>query len=102
MAQVGCTCAGCFAHYLCKCTLLFASLFRQDLRVPADYIAATVSLRKQCKSIKGTTGRKRMRIIKERKCDEKKIDSKVWYLTGTMPPKSPFAQEPVIPDPNLS
>jgi hypothetical protein len=54
----GCTCKVCFPDCVCKCTLLFASLFNLALRVPADYIAATVSGSKKCKSIKGTAGRK--------------------------------------------
>ena len=80
---VSCTCAECFAHCVCWHTLLFASAFNPQIRVPEEYIGASVSLRKQCKSIKGTAGRKRMRILEERKCNEKKIDSKVKYLAGT-------------------
>lgn len=80
---VSCTCPECFDNCVCCHTLLFAAVFKPEIRVPADWIAATVSQRKQCKSIKGTAGRKRMRIIEERKCDDKRIDSKVTYLTGT-------------------
>jgi hypothetical protein len=39
----GCTCEVCFPHCVCRCTLLVASLFNPEVRVPADYIAATVS-----------------------------------------------------------
>jgi hypothetical protein len=69
------------------CTLLFASLLLPDLRVPADYIAATVSLQQY-------EGYSRQEL----KSDEKKTDSKVWFLTGTIPSKSPVRQaEQVIP-----
>jgi hypothetical protein len=51
-----------------------------DVLVPKDYIAATVSFLKQCRSIKGTAGRRRLHIIEERKCHEEVIDSKVEYL----------------------
>jgi hypothetical protein len=71
---------GLFASCVCEDTLLLASLFMPDGLVPKDYIAATVSLRKQCRSIKGTAGRRSHHIIEERKCDEE-IDSKVEYLS---------------------
>jgi len=97
MVPVSCTCPACFENCVCCHTLLFAAVFKQEIRVPADWIAATVSQRKQCKSIKGTAGRKRMRILEERKCDEKRIDSKVTYLTGTSAPRDSTAL--ILPEP---
>jgi hypothetical protein len=47
--------------------------------VPYDHIAAIVSLRKECKSVKGTAGKRKIRIIEEHKSNEKRIDSKVGY-----------------------
>jgi hypothetical protein len=73
---LSCTCRVCFANCACKDTLLFVSLFKQGVRVPNSYVTATPSLRKKCKSIKGTAGRKRRGLIEERKCDEKITDSK--------------------------
>ncbi len=67
------------------------------IQVPADYIAATASGRKKCKSIKGTAGRKRMRIIAENKCNEKKLDSKVGFLSGTNLCKSPVKDLEAVP-----
>jgi hypothetical protein len=79
-----------------------ASLFNLVIHVPADFIAGTVSGSKKCKSIKGTAGRKRMRIIAYNKCNEKKIDSKVGFLSGTKPCKNPVRKaDPAIPKPVL-
>ncbi len=69
---------------MCRCTLLCASLFNLEIRVPADNIGATISERKKCKSVKGAAGWKRMRILEEQQCNQKKIDSKVVFLKGTM------------------
>ena len=63
--------------------------------MPAAWVAATISQRKKTKSIKGTAGRRRFRIIEERKDDEKHIDSKVKYLTG--PAESLVVPTPVMP-----
>jgi hypothetical protein len=82
---VACSCKVCLTNCVCRCTLLFAAIFRPEVRVPDEYIAATVPERKQCKSIRGTAGKKRLRIMEERKCDEKKIDSKIKYMKGTTP-----------------
>jgi hypothetical protein len=62
------------------------SLFKPEERVPDSWIAATPSLRKKCKSIKGTVGRRRLRLIEQRKCDEKSIDPKVTFLQGSATP----------------
>ena len=80
---LACTCKICVNHCVCDDTLLFAALFKPEVRVPSDYVAATVNLRKRCKSLKGAVGRKRMRILEEQKCNEKVIDSKVKYMRGT-------------------
>jgi hypothetical protein len=100
---IGCTCKQCKVFFPNRVMHhLFASLFNQAIQVPVDFIAATVSGRKRCKTIKGTAGWKRMRIIAENKCNEKKIDSKVGYFMGTKPCES-YAREPepVIPEPVL-
>ena len=80
---------------------MLASLFDHEIRVPVHYIAATVSLRKACRGLKGTAGHKRMKIMEAVKCDEKQISFKVGYMTGTKRAKEP-ASEPrdlVIPEP---
>ena len=60
-----------------------------------------MSLRKACRALKGTAGSKRMKLIEAAKCDEKRIDSKVGYMTGTKPYQPP-AKEPartlVVPE----
>ncbi len=64
---------------------LLRRLFKPEVRVPDSWIAATPSLRKKCKSIKGTAGRRILRLIEERQCDEKSIDSKISFLKGSTP-----------------
>ena len=85
----------------CQCTILLASLFNPDIRVPAHYIAATVSLCKTCRALKGGAGFKRLKIIEAAKCNEKRIESKVQYMTWSKP-KHPPAKEPaqtlVVPE----
>jgi hypothetical protein len=92
---LSCTCRVCFGNCVCKHTLLFVSLFKPEVRVPDFWIAATPSLRKKCKSIKGTAGRRRLRLIEEGQCDEKSIDSKVSFLKGSAP--HPFRPAGWIP-----
>ena len=65
------TCKVCFPNCMCQCTILLASLFDPEIRVPAHYIAATPSLRKACRGIKGTAGYKRRKLIEAAACDEK-------------------------------
>jgi hypothetical protein len=55
------------------------------IRVPTDYIAAPILEIKMCKSVQGPAGRKRMCILEQQQCNQKKIYSKVGYLEGTMP-----------------
>ena len=86
---LSCTCRVCFGNCVCKHSLLFLSLFKPEVRVPDSWIAATPSLRKKCKSIKGTARRMKLRLIEERQCDEKSIDSKVTFLKGSAPPLIP-------------
>ena len=69
---------------------MMASLFNPDIRVPVQYIAATVPLRKTCQSLKGTAGYRRQRLLEAANCDEKTIDSKVAYIKGTKPFKPPL------------
>jgi hypothetical protein len=40
-----CSCKVCFAHCICRDTILLASLFNPEVLVPADLITATVSTR---------------------------------------------------------
>ena len=54
-----------------------------------------ISESKKCKSVKGTAGRKLLRILEELQCNQKKIESKVGYLEGTTPTKTNPAPEPV-------
>jgi hypothetical protein len=83
---LSCTCLFCFGKCVCKHTLLFMSLFKPEVRVPDSWITATPSLWKKCKSLKGTAGCRRLRLIEQRKCYEKSIDSKVTFLQGSAPP----------------
>ena len=80
-----CSCKVCFAHCIFRDTLLLASMFNQEVRVPADLITATVSTRARNIAIGGTAGRKRRRLEEERACNEKTIDSKVKYLRASAP-----------------
>ncbi len=89
------TCCVCFGNCLCKHSLLFVSLFKPEVRVPDSWITATPSLQKKCKSMEGTAWRRRFRLIEQRKCDEKSIDSKVTFLQGCPPP--PFRHAGGIP-----
>ena len=86
---LSCTYRVCFGNCVCKHSLLFVSLFKPEVRVPDSWIVVTPSLRKKCKSIKETAGRRRLRLIEERQCDEKSIDSKVTFLKGSAPPLIP-------------
>jgi hypothetical protein len=61
------------------------------VRVPPEYIAKTVAERKRSKSAKGTAGRKRLKLLAQFADDEKKTDSKVKYLKGTMQPPAAAA-----------
>jgi hypothetical protein len=86
---LSCTCRVCFGNCVCKHTLLFVSLFKPEVRVSDSCIAHTLSESpKKCKFIKGTAGYRRLRLIEQRKCDEKSIDSKVTFLQGSEP--TPF------------
>jgi hypothetical protein len=93
---LSCTCRVCFGNCVCKHTLLFVSLFKQEVRLPDSWIAATPSLRKKCKSIMGTAGRRRLCLIEERQCDEKSIDSKVSFLKCSTPPFRPAGWIPAL------
>ena len=105
---LSCTCRVCFGNCVCKHSLLFVSLFKPEVCVPGSWIAAAPSLRKKCKSIKGTAGRRKLRLIEERQCDEKSIDSKATFLKGSASPLIPTcrldpgpAAELCIPSPLL-
>ena len=97
---LACTCKVCYANGLCQCTILLASLFNPEIRVPDHYVAATPSLRKLCR-IKGTAGNKRRKLIEEAACNEKEITSKVGYMTGTKRGKepAPAPRDYVLPEP---
>ena len=94
-----CTCKVCYANAMCPCTILMASLFKSEIRVPAHYIAATPSLRKLCR-IKGKTGNKRLKLLEDAACNEKEVTSKVRYMTGTKRGKgpAPAPRDFVLPD----
>ena len=87
---VSCNCRVRFANCVCGDSLLFVSLFKPAVRVPHAWIGTTPSLRKRCRSIKGSPERKRLRLIAEGQCDEKVIYSKVTYLQGSR-------QSPALP-----
>ena len=97
---LACTCKVCYANGLCQCTILLASLFNPEIRVPDHYVAATPSLRKLCR-IKGTAGNKRRKLIEEAACNEKEVTSKVGYMTGTKRGKepAPAPRDYVLPEP---
>ena len=46
-----CSCAGCFPNCMCEDTLLFASLFDPEVRVPDAWVTATVSRCKELNAI---------------------------------------------------
>ena len=56
------TCKTCHCNGLCSETLLLAGVFDPCIRVPDDWVGATPALHNQCKSLKGTAGRKRARV----------------------------------------
>jgi hypothetical protein len=70
------------------------SLFDPEIRVPDHYIAATPSLRKLCRGIKGSAGNKRRKLIEAAACNEKEVTSKVGYMKGTNRAKAPL----VVPE----
>ena len=102
-----CSCKVCFANCVCEDTILFASLFNPKVRVPENWVTATLSSRKVQKPIGGTAGRERRRLIEERACNEKTISSKVKFLKDAPPaepeepaePPSAPAREFVLPPP---
>ncbi len=91
--MIACSCKVCLANCVCRCTLLFADVFKSGVQVPINYITATVSERKANKSIRGMAGNKRLQIIEEMQCNEKTIASKLRYLQGTTPPPAPLVAD---------
>ncbi len=80
---VQCTCPDCLKNFFCVYGVLFASLFNGSealLRVPDEYIAATISLSKRCIMIKGTAGAKRRRLLREQAATKKKVESKIKFM----------------------
>ena len=61
-----------------------------------------MSLRKACRALKGAAGYKRLKIMEAAKCDEKRIESKVQYMTGSKARHHPPAKKPartlVVPE----
>jgi hypothetical protein len=88
---VACSCKTCHCHCICTQLLPYSAVFEPRIRVPPEYIAKTVAERKCCKSAKSAAGRKRLKFLTELADDEKKTDSKVKYLKGTMPPPAAAA-----------
>ncbi len=80
-----CSCKVCFAHCICRDTILLTSLIDPKVRVPADQIMAMVLTRARNINIGGTAWRKRRRLEEERAFNEKAIDSKVRYLRASAP-----------------
>jgi hypothetical protein len=70
---LNCTCETYYGNALCTNTLLLAGVFNPEIRVQDDCVGATQALRKQCKSLKGTAGRKRPRIAQEKRAYQKKM-----------------------------
>ena len=93
-----CSCAVCFPNCVCQDTILFASLFDQEVRVPDSWVTATVSVRKVQKAIGGTAGRKQRLLIEQRACYEKTIDSKVNHLIDAEPQEPAPAPKLVVPE----
>jgi hypothetical protein len=94
-----CSCKVCLLNCICRDTILFAFLFDPDVRVPADWVTATVSTRAQNKAIGGSAGRKWHWLKEIRACNEKAMDPKVnrvKYLRATAPPAAP-QPELVVP-----
>ena len=85
---------------MCEETILFTCLFDPEVRIPDSGVTATVSRRKEQRAIGGTAGRKRRRLIEERACDEKTVDSKVKYLNYKEPQDQAPEPEPelVVPE----
>ena len=96
-----CSCAVCFPNCVCEDTLLFASLFDPEVRVPEAWVTATVSRRREQKAIGGAAGRKRRRLIEERACNEKTVDSKVQFLKEKEPQEQAPATDFVLPEPDV-
>ena len=84
---VQCTCRECFKNCVCAHGVLFASLFDDTLRVPEEYIAATVGLRKKCRALKGAAGTKRKRLFSEIAAAKKKGESKIKFMKQPEGPK---------------
>ena len=83
---------------MCEDTILFASLFEPEVRVPDTWVTATVSRRKELKALGGTAGRKRRRLIEERACNEKTVDSKVQNLKEKEPQEQAPAPSLMVPE----
>ena len=84
---VQCTCRECFKNCVCAHSVLFASLFDDTLRVPEEYIAATVGLRKKCRALKGAAGTKRKRLFSEIAAAKAKGESKIKFMKQPEGPK---------------
>ena len=91
-----CSCKVCFPNCVCEDTILFASLIHPKVRVPGNWVTATVSSRQVQKPIGGAAGRKRRRLIEERACNEKTISSKVKFLKDAAPEEPPSAPAPEL------
>ena len=89
---------GLFLNFVCQDTLILASLFDSEVLVPDSWVTTTASVRKVHKAIGGTAGRKRRRLIEQRACDEKTIDSKVRYLKDAAPQVPAPAPKLVVPE----
>ncbi len=84
---VQCTCCECLKNCVCAHGVIFTSLFEEKLRVPEEYIAVTVGLRKKCRSLKGAAGTKHKRLIAEYAAAKKKVESKIKFMQVPEGPK---------------
>jgi hypothetical protein len=69
--------------------VLFTSLFNEKLRVPEEYIAATVGLWKKFQSLRGAAGNRCQRLIAEHAAAKKKVESKIRFMKVPEGPKVP-------------
>ena len=84
----GCICLRCCKWTLCEHTALLTSLYRSDVVVPDNLVAATPALRKKRSKIRGTAGPRRAHLIKEIAKQKKSSTSKIGFVNDPVPPVS--------------
>ena len=93
----GCLCLRCQKWTLCEHTALMEYLFRSDIEVPDNLVAATPALRKKCNKLRGTAGPRRARILKEIAKEKKKSTSKIGFVDEPVPPQPDPPQLAPVP-----